>query len=508
MFGLKKPTPPQDLLAAAEAGDAEAQSDLGRWYDANLPETPLAERWFRRAADQGLPKAFHNMGVLAARAGNNALAIEWFRKAVAADWLNSVFPLGMLLQEAGEIQAALEVYHHGIERGCTDSMEALSRIAIENEIEDLYGSARIWCERAVAKGNLGAHMLLAQIFHEGLGVKADRKEAVSLWMTAARQGHQGAQIMIGMACEMGLGLKHDRVAAMRLYAASAAQGNDAAESCLRSLERKLTSEERKEFARDPTLFAHPGPGHPGKPPPADLLWAAEAGDTESQNELGAWYSNNMPQAPYAQMWFKRAADQGSANAYHNLGVEALRSDDLDLATEWFRKAVDADSIASYANLGELLERSGDMVQAIEIFGQGANRKCPDCQSALGRITFNQKNYDRSRQWDEKAAAQGNAASQTRLGMMYHEGLGVQPDPAEAVRWWQQGARQGNKVAQYMMGIAHHKGNGTIKDRLAAMRFLRASAAQGASYAEEYLPKVEAELTPEELRELASEPTVH
>lgn len=41
-----------------------------------------------------------------------------------------------------------------------------------------------------------------------------------------------------------------------------------------------------------------------------------------------------------------------------------------------------------------------------------------------------------------------------------------------------------------------------------MRFLRASAAQGASYAEDYLPKVEAELTPEELRVLASEATVH
>ena len=88
-------------------------------------------------------------------------------------------------------------------------------------------------------------------------------------------------------------------------------------------------------------------------------------------------------------------------------------------------------------------------------------------------------------------------------MMYHEGLGVEPDPEKAVHWLQQGARQGNKVAQYMLGVAHHKGTGTRKDRLAAMRFLRASADQGAPYAEEYLPKVEAELTPEERTQLAS-----
>ncbi|WP_119271718.1 tetratricopeptide repeat protein [Taklimakanibacter deserti] len=89
-------------------------------------------------------------------------------------------------------------------------------------------------------------------------------------------------------------------------------------------------------------------------------------------------------------------------------------------------------------------------------------------------------------------------------MMYHEGLGVQPDPEKAVHWWQQGARQGNKVAQYMLGVAHHKGAGTSKDRLAAVRFLRASAAQGGTYAADYLPKVETELTPEEIAQLASE----
>lgn len=508
MSSPEMPTPPDDLLAAAEAGDAEAQTDLGRWYGANLPDTPYAGMWFRRAADQGLPRALHNMGVLAVRSGDNTLAIEWFRKAVAADWLNSVFPLGMLLQEAGEVEAALEVYNHGIVRGCADSMEAMSRFVIDNEIERLYEKARIWCEKAIAKGNLGAHMLLAQIFHEGLGIKADRKEAVSVWLMAARKGHQGAQLMIGMSCEMGFGLKLDRVAAMRFFSASAAQGNDAAESCLRSLERKLTREERAEFARDSTLFAHAGPGHPGKAPPSDLLWAAEAGDAESQNELGAWYSSNLPQAPYAKMWFKRAADQGSANAYHNLGTLALNSDDLPLATEWFSKAVEADSIISYAYLGEVLEREGDMVKAIEIFGQGANRRCPHCQNALGRITLDQKVYERARHWSEKAAAQGNAPSQTRLGMIYHEGLGVQPDPEKAVHWWLQGARQGNKVAQYMMGIACHKGTGTVKDRLAAVRFLRASAAQDADYAESYLVKVEAELTPEERRELESEATVH
>ena len=115
------PTPPDDLVKAAETGETDAQCDLGRWYAENLPETPYARMWFRRAADQGLPRALHNMGVLAARAEDNELAIEWFRKAVAADWLNSIFPLGKLLQESGDMQGALKIYNQGIVRGCADS---------------------------------------------------------------------------------------------------------------------------------------------------------------------------------------------------------------------------------------------------------------------------------------------------------------------------------------------------------------------------------------------------
>ncbi len=365
----EKATPPPEMVKAAETGDAEAQANLGRWYAENLPEAPYAQMWFRRAADQGLARAMHNLGVTAFRSGDNELAIEWFRKSVAGGWRNSMVALGRLLEESGDVHGALETYNQGIVLGCADCMEAMSRVVIDNEIEDLYAKARIWCEKAVAQGHLGAHMQLAQIFHEGLGIKRNSKEAVSLWLMAARKGHHGAQLMIGMTCETGLYLKKDRVAAMRFFSASAAQGNDGAESCRWSLERKLTPAERAEFERDPTLFANAGPGHPGKAPPSDLLWAAEAGDAESQNELGAWYSSNLPQAPYAQKWFKRAADQGSANAYHNLGVEALGAGDLSLATEWFKKAIDADVLESYVSLAEILERNGDMVGAIEIFGQ-------------------------------------------------------------------------------------------------------------------------------------------
>ena len=498
-------TPPDDLIKTAETGDAEAQTNLGRWYAENLPETPYAQMWTRRAADQGLPRALHNMGVLAFTSGDNELAIEWFRKAVAADWRNSIFPLGKLLEEKGDIRGAGETYRQGIEKDCADSMDAMSRLIIDSETANLYDWARIWCGRAVAKGHLEAHMRLANIYHEGLGIERDSKRAASLWMTAAQQGHPGAQLMIGVACETAVGLKEDRVAAMRFLSASAAQGNEGGQICLESLERRLTPEERAEFEKDPRLPADSGPS--ATTPPPFLFWAAEAGDARSQNELGSWYAKTLPESPSVLMWFQRSADQGNANGYHNLGVEAYHAGDMPVATEWFRKSAAAGVRRSFGFLGTILEEGGDIAGATQMFRSGADRDCPDCQCNLGRLAFHEKtqeSYQRARYWDEKAAAQGEEASQTRLGMMYNDGLGVERDLERAVQWWQQAARQGNRAAQYLLGVAHHKGAGTNKDRLAAIRFLRASAAQGGTYAEDYLPQVEAELTPEERSRLESE----
>ena len=228
MSGLEMPSPPEDLLAAAEAGDAEAQTDLGLWYGANVPDTPYVGLWTKRAADQGLPRAMHNMGVQAVWAADNEAAFEWFSKAVAADWSNSLFPLGGLLEERGDMKGAIEIYRKGIDKDCAFSMLAMARLVIDGESEKLYPYAHDWCVRAYRQGNIEAHVRLAQIYHEGLGVERAPQKAVPLWITAAQHGHPVAQLMIGLACETGVVLKEDRIAAMRFYSASANQGNEGA----------------------------------------------------------------------------------------------------------------------------------------------------------------------------------------------------------------------------------------------------------------------------------------
>lgn len=248
--------PPDDLVKAAEAGEAEAQTNLGRWYAENLPETPYAQMWFKRAADQGLPRALHNLGVVAFRSGDNELAIEWFKKAVAADWLNSMCPLGKLLEEKNDISGAFEIYDRGARRGCSDSQDALSQLILHKEIESHYDLALFLTERAAQQGRSSAQTRLGMMYHEGQGVEQDPELAASWFLQAAQRGHPGAQLMIGGFYHMGIGIKADRLAAMRFLLASAAQGNEIAQACLPRVEAELTPEEKSQLESEATAAKH------------------------------------------------------------------------------------------------------------------------------------------------------------------------------------------------------------------------------------------------------------
>jgi len=48
----------------------------------------------------------------------------------------------------------------------------------------------------------------------------------------------------------------------------------------------------------------------------------------------------------------------------------------------------------------------------------------------------------ARQWWEQAAAQGNAAAQFNLGVLYKKGQGVPQNNATARKWFEKAAAQG------------------------------------------------------------------
>ena len=80
----------------------------------------------------------------------------------------------------------------------------------------------------------------------------------------------------------------------------------------------------------------------------------------------------------------------------------------------------------------------------------------------------------------RTAAQGDAAAQYNLGLMYDTGGGVPQDYGEAVRWYRLAADQGIAVAQYNLGGMYATGRGVPQDYGEAVRWYRLAADQGFS----------------------------
>ena len=81
-----------------------------------------------------------------------------------------------------------------------------------------------------------------------------------------------------------------------------------------------------------------------------------------------------------------------------------------------------------------------------------------------------------REW-RPLAEQGNAAAQSRLGVMYENGEGVPRDTAEAVRWYRKAAEQGHTRAQNNLGLMYQNGKGVPQDYAQAHMWLNLAASK-------------------------------
>ncbi len=75
------------------------------------------------------------------------------------------------------------------------------------------------------------------------------------------------------------------------------------------------------------------------------------------------------------------------------------------------------------------------------------------------------------------AAQGDGPSQYNAGQLYHDGLGVPQNYAEATTWFRRAAEQGLPQAQQNLGIAYALGRGVPQDFVEAHKWLNLSAAK-------------------------------
>ena len=82
-----------------------------------------------------------------------------------------------------------------------------------------------------------------------------------------------------------------------------------------------------------------------------------------------------------------------------------------------------------------------------------------------------------------AAEQGDVEAQTKLGVMYEFGNGVEHNFNEAVKWYTKAAKKGYAPAQKNLGTMYYSGRGVGKDYKEAIKWFIKSADQGYSQSE-------------------------
>jgi TPR repeat protein len=96
--------------------------------------------------------------------------------------------------------------------------------------------------------------------------------------------------------------------------------------------------------------------------------------------------------------------------------------------------------------------------------------------------YNQ-DYTKAMRLFQVAAAEGNVLAQTRIGIMYEYGLGVEVDYTQAKMWYDKAARYDYPDAFYHLGDLYYYANGVEQDYLQAKYWYDKAAVQGHSDAQ-------------------------
>src|SRR5438067_10132648 len=112
-----------------------------------------------------------------------------------------------------------------------------------------------------------------------------------------------------------------------------------------------------------------------------------------------------------------------------------------------------------------------------------------------------KNYAESGKWYLKAANQGLAEAQFKLGVRYFEyGKQAKENYTTAFSWFYKAANQGIAAAQYNAGLMYQLGRGVPTNRVEAYKWYNIAAAQGFTKAAAARELLDSELSRKEVLE--------
>lgn len=267
------------IRAQAEAGDVRARFELALRLEhgEGAPKSAgEAAKWFRKAADQGLPAAqealaWKYMEGLGLRKDQRE-AIKWFRKAAENGRASAQFDLATIYDNGDGIDRnapeAARWFRAAAEQGLAAAQESLAVMCSEGDgvFKDLAEGAK-WHHAAADQGLASAQYSVGVMFDLGEGEPKDPSEAVRWYRKAAEQGHPEAECKLGLAYANALGVETDVIEGYKWLNLAAARGVSEAAIARNHLQRQMTPEQiaqAQKLARE--FKPNPGKAHPKSGP--------------------------------------------------------------------------------------------------------------------------------------------------------------------------------------------------------------------------------------------------
>ena len=252
-------------------------------------ETALKE--WQPLAEQGLPFAAYNVGLLYARGqgvkADPAEAAKWYRIAAEKGIPEAQYNLGLLYSTGSgvpkdETQAAAW-FQKAAQKGDSNAADIIGTLyeSSDGSLHD-FAQAEKWYRKSAEEGNSDAQFNLGVMYDVGHGVQIDYKEAVKWYTKAAAQWEEGALCNLGILYYNGEGVERDLIKSQMYYLLAKEAGDPRASNLMELTVEKLNKKQlakaeemaaefKREHAKEIALAKNPVT----KPPSPDSV-AAEA----------------------------------------------------------------------------------------------------------------------------------------------------------------------------------------------------------------------------------------
>ena len=322
----------------------------------------------------------------------------------------------------------------------TNSIEDINLIAAIYVVDKQYEEGIEWYKKSAEKGNAKAAFFLGGIYDEALGIESDKfsdkvkafllgkdkeilanqKEAIKWYKKAAKDNYDDAMPHMNEMMEKVYG-KEDTV---KFYQKEIKEGKDVCwnKQFLANYYFRLHDYKKREIILQELIKEYPKQK-------AD--WVTMIGDAYTKK-----YINNKE---IAHKYYLQAAELGSINAMHNLGIRYGDKKDYKTAEMWFRKA-GHDYMVCYM-YKEILK---DKEKALECYTKEAEtgdlRKIYDL-AYVYHIDYGE--YEKAIEWYNKGIELEGGDAALNTAVVYRMDL---VDKEKMMYWYKKAASMGNLKA--------------------------------------------------------------